>query len=120
MEDVTDFSNYNFSNANKLNTLVSLAATPPSIDHVTEKQKASLKVFVPKGTLAAYQAAVVWKEFWNLQEGDGTTEISPLFSRPNAREAGCYTITGEKVNSKVPGINIIKMSDGATRKVIIK
>jgi hypothetical protein len=121
MEDVTNFSDYAFREAEKLDTLVSLATTPPSINNVTENQKASLKVFVPKGTLAAYQAADVWKEFWNLQEGDGTTDISPLSSHSScAKEIGRYTITGEKIDRQVPGINIVRMSDGTTRKVIIK
>lgn len=121
MEDVTYFSDYNFEKAEKLDTLVSLAITPPSINNVTEKQKTDLKVFVPKGTLAAYQAADVWKEFWNLQEGDGTTGINPVSSHSaTAKEIGRYTISGEKTNGKVPGINIIRMSDGTTRKVIAK
>ena len=125
MEDVKDFSDYYFdgtyTGVANLDTLVSMAAVPPAIAHVSENQKTSYKVFVPKGTLAAYQAADVWKEFWNLQEGDGTTGINPVSSHSaTAKEIGRYTISGEKTNGKVPGINIIRMSDGTTRKVIVK
>lgn len=121
MEDVSDFSGYEFERATKLDTLISRATTPPTINHVTENQKASLKVFVPKGTLTAYQAADVWKEFWNLQEGDGTSGISPVTSHSDAaKEIERFMITGEKADGKVPGINIIRMSDGTTRKVIVK
>ena len=33
---------------------------------------------------------------------------------------GIYTINGVKINSLQKGINIIKMADGTTRKVVIK
>lgn len=121
MEDVSDFSDYYFESAAELDTLVSHATVPPSIDYVTEIQKTSVKVFVPKGTLAAYQAADVWKEFWNLQESDEITGVSsPVMPTTDVKEVGRYSITGVRIEGKQPGINIIKMSDDTSRKVIVK
>lgn len=118
MDDVTSF--YHFG-GDKLDTLVSLTTTPPIIWGVSEKQKTTLKVFVPKGTLAAYQAADVWKEFWNLQEIDAITGISSaVVPKTDAKGVGLYSITGVKIEQKRPGINIIKMSDGSIRKVLVK
>ena len=124
MADVVDFTGYwgyYFKSADKLDTLCSIATNPPIIDNVSENQKASLKVFVPKGTLAAYQAADVWKEFWNMQESDEITGVSsPVMPTTDVKEVGRYSITGVKIEQKRPGINIIKMSDGTSRKVLVK
>lgn len=53
--------------------------------------------------------------------GGVATGIENIENRPavNAAE-GIYTINGVKINSLQKGINIIKMSDGTTRKVVIK
>lgn len=42
-------------------------------------------------------------------------------SRPsNAVETERYTMGGQRVSSPVPGVNIVKMSDGTVRKVFVK
>lgn len=53
--------------------------------------------------------------------GGVATGIENVENRPavNAAE-GIYTINGVKINSLQKGINIIKMADGTTRKVVIK
>lgn len=53
--------------------------------------------------------------------GGVATGIENIENRPavNAAE-GIYTINGVKINSLQKGINIIKMADGTTRKVVIK
>ena len=43
-----------------------------------------MKVYVPKGTLATYQAADTWKNFWYIQEFDVTAienveDVTPAF-----------------------------------------
>lgn len=49
------------------------------------------------------------------------TGIENIENRPSASAVnGIYTINGMKINTLQKGINIIKMSDGTTRKVVIK
>ena len=49
------------------------------------------------------------------------TGIENIENRPSASAVnGIYTIKGMKINTLQKGINIIKMSDGTTRKVVIK
>ena len=49
------------------------------------------------------------------------TGIENVENRPNAQTVtGIYTINGMKVNHLQKGINIIKMADGTTRKVVVK
>ena len=53
-------------------TIYSYATTPPRTDGFTNQQYLDAKVYVPQGSLAAYQAADVWENFWGLQEFDPT------------------------------------------------
>ena len=56
------------------------------------------------------------------RKGNGVaTGIENIENRPSASAVnGIYTINGMKINTLQKGINIIKMSDGTTRKVVIK
>lgn len=55
------------------------------------------------------------------RKGTGVaTGIENIENRPSASAVnGIYTINGMKINTLQKGINIIKMADGATRKVVI-
>lgn len=122
MSPDSDFSNYEFYGCGNLETIVSQAITPPRLNsyNLSENQKASLKVYVPKGSLAAYQAADVWKEFWNIEESDEATDINTAKSDRAATIVGVYTLSGEKISAPRRGINIIKMGDGTVKKVIMR
>ena len=53
-------------------TIYSYATTPPRLGVFTNQQYMNAKVYVPQGSLAAYQDAYVWENFWGLQEFDPT------------------------------------------------
>lgn len=57
-----------------LKTLQLQCATPPSVNDegFDDYQYANLNVYVPEGSLDAYKADDVWKNFLNLWEGDPT------------------------------------------------
>ena len=57
-----------------LKTLQLQCATPPSVNDegFDDNQYANLNVYVPEGSLDAYKADDVWKNFLNLWEGDPT------------------------------------------------
>ena len=78
---------------------------------------------VPAVSLEAYQTTRPWSLFSTivpLVGGDPTPEgISQLASDTNAVE--CYfTIDGKRVSQPQRGLNIVRMSDGGTKKVIVK
>ena len=51
----------------------------------------------------------------------GTVGISGVETTgEDVKEVGRYSIDGAKISAPVKGINVIKMSDGTTRKVIVK
>ena len=57
---------------NNIMTIYSYATTPPRLGVFTNQQYMNAKVYVPQGSLAAYQDADVWENFWGLQEFDPT------------------------------------------------
>ena len=71
---VTSIGKYAFSACDSLASIRLLGETPPTVgsDNFTNKQYLNTIVYVPKGTLATYQAADTWKEFWDIQEFDVT------------------------------------------------
>ena len=59
-----------FDGCDKLMTIYSLNPTPPTggSNSFTNQQYIDANVYVPKGSLAAYQAADPWQNFWNIQD----------------------------------------------------
>lgn len=48
------------------------------------------------------------------------TGISNVINRNEVKEVGRYTIDGQKLNAPTKGINLVKLSNGKTIKVIVK
>ena len=60
-----------FCEGANISIIYSMCTNPPVIDSgndFTESQYVNTTIFVPKGTLTAYQTADVWKDFWDIQE----------------------------------------------------
>lgn len=95
--------------------------TPPDIiviwfgGYVSQMTYANLPVYVPKGSLAAYQAADGWKNFWEIREYDETTGISTVKTKPQETGHNYYDLQGRKLREPQKGINIIN-----GKKVLIK
>lgn len=71
---VADIGASAFANCEDLKTIYIQNSIPPkaSDDTFTMQQYLDATVYVPQGSLAAYQAADVWMNFWGLQEGTFT------------------------------------------------
>lgn len=72
---------------------------------------------VPEGSKTAYANATEWRRFTRIQEIAG---VEDLDADDNIVEVVRYDIHGRKLSEPTKGINIVKMSDGTTRKVIVK
>jgi len=81
--------------------------------------KSLCKLYVPKGSLSAYQSANIWRDFANIIEEDNTA--IPELSAPSARPVAYYNLQGQTL-AKEPasGIYIIKYDDGTAKKVLKK
>ena len=68
-----------FSDCNSVTQIVSKAATPPSCgtQALDDINKWNCTLFVPAGSLASYQSAAQWKEFFFINEGSGEEPVIP-------------------------------------------
>ena len=79
---------------------------------------------VPAVSLEAYRNAEQWKDFGNivaLTDDDSKPtgiEVSTAKQLPTIIER--YTIDGKRITTPQRGLNIVKMSDGTTKKIIVK
>ena len=78
------------------------------------------KLYVPIGKEAAYKGTEAWKQFTNIEEYDYSTGIAAQQMGKDVKVVDAYQLNGMKRNGVQRGLNIIRMSDGTTRKVVVK
>ena len=119
---VSSIGDYALSGCSGLKTLYSLNTFPPGsgLGNFTNEQYMNLNVYVPQGALETYQNHYSWKNFWNLQETEVAGIAHTINNGQTAKEMKRYDATGRQINNLHKGLNIIKMSDGTTKKVVVK
>ena len=75
-------------------------------------------LYVPKGTTQDYLLADVWGDFGEIVEYDATG-INDVTNTTDAKEVSRYTVDGQQLSAPTKGLNIVKYSDGTTRKVMM-
>lgn len=73
----------------------------------------NLQVYVPQEALSAYQNAVTWRNFWNLQ-GFNPTGIENVKVGNKDAEV-YYDLNGNRLDAPKRGLNIIN-----GKKIIVK
>ena len=118
---VTNIGGYAFYDCSALVKLTSLSTAPPmcyeKAFYGIDKQKCTL--YVPQNSLADYQKADQWKDFNNM-EGFDPTDISLPGSNGSNKVVKRYDANGRMTDKPTKGLNILKMSDGTTKKVMVK
>lgn len=105
------------------------ATTPPTVEdeklfpvdtNHPENTPFNAKLHVPAGCKAAYAAAGGWKEFTQCKGiyEDAPTSIDHVKQTTTSRTER-YMLDGRRANGE-KGINIIRMDDGTTKKVVVK
>ena len=110
-----------FSDCTAMTRIISHAATPPvcGSQALDDINKWNCTLSVPTGYTAAYQAADQWKEFFFINDDVTITDIGSV-QDSTAKPSSIYNLNGSQQRDMMPGLNIIKMSDGTIRKVIVK
>ena len=75
-------------------------------------------VYVPKGTVDAYQSSE-FGYFENIVEFD-ETGIDKVAISTNAKEVSRYSANGQRLSAPAKGLNIVKYSDGSVKKVVVQ
>lgn len=77
-------------------------------------------LYVPKGTLSKYKNTSAWNLFYNIVEYEyEQSDIEAVEHSPLNIEQ-YYTPDGMRIDKPQRGLNIVRMSDGTTRKVLAK
>jgi hypothetical protein len=108
-----------FADCTAMNSLTSHATIPPvcGVRALEDINKETCQLIIPEGTKSSYEEAEQWKEFFNIEE-EGTG-ILPI-RNDNYDKYTVYTLDGKRMEKPQKGINIIRMSDGTTKKVVVK
>jgi len=117
---VTSIGDFAFSGCSGLKEITSYIQEPfQTGDYCWNLVNKSIPLYVPAGTKEKYQGTDGWKEFTNIQEVDMTgIEAVTAEGVSNADITDIYDLNGRRRDALQPGVNIVKMSDGTTRKVI--
>ena len=117
---VTSIGDGAFTSCNSLKKLVCHATTPPVFDDelwgaFVGVNKDACTLYVPQESLDAYKSAAHWKDFFNIATG-----VKNATKTSSATESERYSTDGTRLASPQKGINIIRMSDGTVKKVLVK
>ena len=122
-EHVKKLANAAFKNCTGIKEIYCQAEEPPTVysGSFGGVDVASVMLVVPDDSYEAYKAHEVWGQFW-IETPTG----SPLLTSSEEKEL-IYNLAGQQIvnckssNSKLPkGIDIIRYSDGTTRKVMMR
>ena len=117
---VTTIGDRAFNGCDEIYQVFSFITNPFKIDSsvFSNVAKANATLYVPKGTKELYKALNGWKEFY-IVEFDTTTDIDS-YTTDNVTDTEYFSLKGEKLATPQPGINIVRKSDGTTKKVMVK
>ena len=76
-------------------------------------------LYVPSGTIDKYSTTGEWREFENILEFD-PTGVSSMPTDNSIKEVSRYSLDGHRLSVPTKGVNIVKFSNGTTKKVVIR
>ena len=119
---VTTIGEYAFSNCTNLFDVTSLIEVPFIIndDVFSAETYQQGKLTVPAGTKVLYQATESWKNFLDIEEMEPTAVERAEFMTDNGTIEHSYSLGGIRQSQPQRGLNILRMSDGSVKKVMVK
>ncbi len=116
-ESVTNIGYKAFSSCKGLKEIYCFAEKTPQVDTETfyDIQPKEILLVVPDVAVEQYKAHPIWSQFW-IETPTGV-RLAPAISHGNDIR---YDIQGRKLNKPQKGINIIRYSDGTTKKILVK
>ena len=109
----------NLREYSKLQTITLKDPVPQRCPSFVAKQYTDMTIYVPKGSLASYQGAKGWKNFWDIRESE-ESGIDDAAVVDEKVEIGRYDLQGRRVGEDYRGMVIVRFSDGSVRKTIVR
>lgn len=76
-------------------------------------------LYVPVNSYQDYWLSSWWGNFANIKTFD-PTPVEPVLTKEKISETSRYTVDGQRQVNPVKGLNIVKMSDGTVRKIMVR
>ena len=118
---VTSIGNQVFGNCYNLTSLYSYRPDPVAVDSNVfsgiDANKCTL--YVPQGSFGNYYVTSGWDYFSKIVEFD-PTGIGAVTTKSDAKEVSRYSVDGQKLDTPVKGLNIVKYNDGSIKKVVVE
>ena len=92
---------------------------PIAISNSSFSNSANATLYVPYGCKTAYEAAPYWKNFKEIVELPEDSGIDTLTMQMDGTEQ-IFDANGRRIQKLQRGVNIIRMKDGTTQKVVVK
>jgi hypothetical protein len=118
---VKELSHSVFFQCSNLSKVSCYAENPPEVlnDAFEGVPLNEATLYVPAGSLEKYKKKDLWSEFKKILPLDNTDEIQSIDKEVPLSSDG-FSIDGKRQNTSSQGITIIRMTDGTTKKVILK
>lgn len=118
---VTSIGKGTFEGCYNLTSLYSYRPDPVAVDSNVfsgiDANKCTL--YVPQGSFGNYYVTSGWDYFSKIVEFD-PTGIDAVTTKSNAKEVSRYSVDGQKLDTPVKGLNIVKYNDGSIKKVVVE
>ena len=125
---VKDIEDYAFAGCTNLTEFYSLAEDCPtvSVETFEETPIEGVALYVPEASVVKYELDEVWGLFGSVNAIGGGVEVAPNKDaetaidnlKGDAKIVSVYNLGGQQNARMQRGINIVRMSDGTTRKVL--
>lgn len=118
---VQDIGQEAFSDCSAMTSLTSFATNPPvcASQALDDINKWGCVLTIPAGTLSAYQSADQWKNFFFIEE-QVFTGFNVVSKDEDNHKKEYYNLAGTKNSKPKRGLNILKMSNGAVKKILVR
>ena len=118
---MTSIGKGTFKGCYNLTSLYSYRPDPVAVDSNVflgiDANKCTL--YVPQGSFGNYYVTSGWDYFSKIVEFD-PTGIDAVTTKSDAKEVSRYSVDGQKLDTPVKGLNIVKYNDGSIKKVVVE
>lgn len=124
---VTEIGIVAFSECTGLTSIYALRTSPTDyncVDNVFTFVPTSCTLHVPVGCRSAYASCEPWNRFINIVDDIDLTGIENVIvdseTKRSTHITDYYNLQGQRMTESQRGVNIVRYSDGTTKKVLMK